>query len=114
MSHKSKSKIKQFKRTDSLLIDVHDSPNFYLREETEFIQEYEKYRDLLLVYSNIYIKYVEKNRSKKFEESKFEFQINDIMEIIEDKIGLLQSYFSNTKLNAKFNIDDIFFDLTKD
>ena len=40
ISHKSKPKIKSYKKTDLLLRNVPDSPNFHTKEETEFIEEY--------------------------------------------------------------------------
>ncbi|MER5176515.1 MAG: hypothetical protein ABJB73_12190, partial [Candidatus Nitrosocosmicus sp.] len=64
--------------------------------------------------SNIYFRFIEKNKDRQFKESEFESQVNDIIEIIKDKMGLLNSYFSNTKINTKLNLDQIFFDLTKD
>jgi tetratricopeptide (TPR) repeat protein len=113
ISYKSKPKIKHIKRTDLLLIDVHDSPNFYTTEETEFISEYEKYAGILIIFSNIYTMYVEKNKDKRYKKSELKSTINEITEVIRDKLGLLNSYFSNTKINSKFNIDKIFFDLTR-
>ena len=42
-SYKPKPKVNHYKKTDSTLIDVPDSPNFHTKEETEFIEEYKRY-----------------------------------------------------------------------
>ena len=66
-----------------------------------------------MTYSNIYIHFVEKDKDKQYIESEFKSQANEITEIIKGKLGLLTSYFSNAKTNSKINLDDIFFDLTR-